>query len=499
MHIVSLSMIVFRVLILIFLITSCTPSENDSWLIENVIIIDGLGNPPLSGSIRIVDDRIVDIGKLKPKEDEQKIDGEGLHLSPGFVDTHSHHDWERTQTYKAAVSQGITTIIVGQDGSSKFPLGPYLDTLEVYPAPLNIGSYIGHNTLRREVLGMEDYKRTAHPEEVEEMKKLISDALNSGALGLSTGLEYDPGIYSTKEEVVNLAKHLKQFGGRYISHMRSEDVGLEDAIEEIINIGKEAEIPVQISHFKLARKGLWGKAASMLERLDDARAQGIQITADVYPYQYWSSTMTVLFPKRDFENIESAKFAITELTTPEGMIISRFEADTTYEGKTLQVIAAERGQDPEQTYLDLIKMSREVPGESIIAKSMSKEDVYTLLAWEHSNVGSDGAAQGHPRGWGSFPKYFHEASSLSISERIKKMTSQSAKNIGLVDIGQLTPGAYADLVLFDPETLSDRATFENSSLPSVGISKVWVSGKLVFEDESMTGERPGRVVRREGY
>ncbi len=492
-------MIFFRLLFLFLIITSCTSPETDSWLIENVIIVDGLGTPPLSGSVRITEDRIVDLGTLKPRKGELRVDGKGLHLSPGFVDTHSHHDWERKQTYKAAVSQGITTIIIGQDGSSKFPLGPYFDTLEVYPAPLNIGSYIGHNTLRREVLGMEDYKRTAYPKEIEEMKDLISQAMNDGALGLSTGLEYDPGIYSSKEEVVNLAKHLKQYSGRYISHMRSEDVGLEDAIEEIINIGKEAEIPVQISHFKLARKGLWGKAASMLQKLDSARAQGIQITADVYPYQYWSSTMTVLFPKRDFENIESAKFAITELTTPEGMIISRFEADTTYEGKTLQTIAAERNQDPAQTYLDLIKMSRDVPGESIIAKSMSKEDVYTLLAWDHSNVGSDGAAQGHPRGWGSFPKYFHEASSLSISERIKKMTSQSAKNIGLKDIGQLTSGAYADMVLFDPETLSDRATFEDSSLPSVGIAKVWVSGKLVFEESVMTKERSGRVIRRENF
>ena len=482
---------------LLWLISCKSGSHDQTILIDNIVIVDGLGEEPTEGAVRILNDRILEIGKLKPKAGETRIDGKGHYLSPGFIDTHSHHDWERAQTYEAAITQGITTIIVGQDGSSKFPLGPYLDTLELYPTPVNLGSYIGHNTLRREVLGIENYQREASEEEVEKMKSLLHRAMTNGAIGLSTGLEYDPGIYSSKEEVIALAKELKQFNGRYISHMRSEDVALEEAIEEIINIGKVAGIPVQISHFKLARKGLWGKASEMLERLDLAREDGVQITADVYPYEYWSSTMTVLFPKRDFENIESARFAITELTTPEGMIISRFEADTSYVGKTLDVIATEREQDPAETYMDLIKMSRVKPGESIIAKSMSKEDIYELLAWPHTNVCSDGAARGHPRGWGAFPRYFNQASHLSIEERIQKMTSQSAVNIGLQNIGKLVPGAYADLVLFDPDELKDNATFQNSSVPSSGIHKVWVSGELVYTDGALTNKRPGRMIRRD--
>jgi N-acyl-D-amino-acid deacylase len=309
-------------------------------------------------------------------------------------------------------------------------------------------------------------------------------------------LEYDPGIYSSTEEVIELAKVLKPYGGRYISHMRSEDVELESAIEEIIKIGKEADVPVQISHFKLGRKGLWGKAQEFINRLNDARKEGIEITADVYPYEYWSSTMTVLFPKRDFDNIESARFALSELTTPEGMIISSFRADTTHEGKTLAEIADERNQDPAQTYLDLIAMSIETPGESIIAKSMTKEDIYTLLSWEYANLCSDGSPTGHPRGWGSFPKYFNEAKEIPIEHRITKMTSQSAKNIGIGKIGEIKSGYYADLVFFNPESLADKATFKDSSEPSEGIMQVWVSGKKVYEQGKLTGIRSGRVIRK---
>ncbi|NNF36944.1 MAG: amidohydrolase family protein [Saprospiraceae bacterium] len=485
----SLSVVFF------FILLSCDTNHiKPTILIENVIIVDGQGNKPSKGSIRIKDDKIVAVGQIVASKSDSIINGRGWHVSPGFIDSHSHHDSGRAPTYEAALSQGITTIIIGQDGFSRFPIGTYLDTIQTHPEPINIASYTGHNTIRLKV--MDDYKREANGTEIDSMKLLLKQEMEGGAIGLSTGLEYDPGIYSSTEEVIELSKELQAYGGRYISHMRSEDVGLEAAIEEIIKIGKEADVPVQISHFKLGRKGLWGKAQEFINRLNEARKEGVEITADVYPYEYWSSTMTVLFPKRDFDNIESARFALSELTTPEGMIISSFNADTTYEGKTLAEIADERNQDPAQTYLDLIAMSIETPGESIIAKSMTKEDIYTLLSWEHANLCSDGSPTGHPRGWGSFPRYFSEAKDIPIEERIIKMTSQAAQNIGIGNIGEIKPGYFADLVLFNPETLKDKATFNESSQPAEGIIQVWVSGKKVYDQGRLTGIKSGRVIRR---
>lgn len=479
---------------LLIFISCGRETDKSAILIENVIVIDGQGNKPFKGSIRIKENKIEGVGQLVASKSDSIINGQGWYVAPGFIDSHSHHDSGRAPTYEAALSQGITTIIIGQDGFSRFPIGSYLDTIQAYPEPINIASYAGHNTIRLKV--MDDYKREVNVTELDSMKVLLKQELEGGALGLSTGLEYDPGIYSSTEEVIELAKVLKPYGGRYISHMRSEDVELESAIEEIIKIGKEADVPVQISHFKLGRKGLWGKAQEFINRLNDARKEGVEITADVYPYEYWSSTMTVLFPKRDFDNIESARFALSELTTPEGMIISSFRADTTHEGKTLAEIADERNQDPAQTYLDLIAMSIETPGESIIAKSMTKEDIYTLLSWEYANLCSDGSPTGHPRGWGSFPKYFNEAKEIPIEHRITKMTSQSAKNIGIGKIGEIKSGYYADLVFFNPESLADKATFKDSSEPSEGIMQVWVSGKKVYEQGKLTGIRSGRVIRK---
>lgn len=478
---------------------ACTePAPPDSTLIKNVLIVDGTGSKPYKGALRISAEKIYEVGNLSEKSGEQVIDGEGKVLAPGFIDTHSHHDLSSMTDYMAAMSQGISTIVVGQDGFSKYPIKDFFQKVEDTPGTLNIASYIGHNTLRGQVLG-ENYQRKASDAEVEEMRKLLIEEMASGALGMSSGLEYDPGIYSERSEVIQLAKELKALDGRYISHMRSEDMKLEEAIEEIIEIGRQAQVPVQISHFKLARKSLWGKAAEILQRLDQARGEGIDITADVYPYEYWQSTMTVLFPKRDFDNIASARHALTELTSPEGMIISSFEAEKSYEGKTLAEIAAKRGEAPEITYMKLIDMSQKTPGESIIARSMTEADIYTLLNWPHANLCSDGSPTGHPRGWGSFPRYFSKAQDLPIEKRIEKMTSLAAQHMGIDDRGILEKGAYADLVLFDPEKLMDVATFKDPAQKSKGIISVWVNGAKVYDGNSATEARPGKLIKRKGF
>lgn len=435
-------------ILILFLISACNQEGPKTLLIENVSIIDGTGSEKFAGDVRIEGQYISAIGDLSVLPSDSSIDGSGLVLSPGFIDTHSHHDRDTLRTVDAAVSQGITTIIVGQDGGSQPSLKTYFDSLTSHPLSVNVGSYVGHGSARRAVMG-EDFRRPATTAEIDRMKTIIEDGMKVGALGIGTGLEYDPAIYSTTEEVIELAKIASKYNGGYISHMRSEDLYLEQSIKEIIRIGKEANIPVQISHFKLGRRSLWGKADQILEILDSARIAGISVTADIYPYEYWQSTMTVLFPKRDFSNRASAEFALTELTSPEGMIINRFDANPDYEGLTLDQIAMQRNEDPATTYMALISLSQEKPRESIIAKSMDLEDIKTLTRWSHINICSDGGPSGHPRGWGAFPRYLNMATGESLEAKIHKMTAQGAENIRLDSIGEIKEGYYADLVLFD--------------------------------------------------
>jgi len=477
----------------------------ETTLIQNVKLVDGSGKPAFISSLRINGDKIEAIGNLEVNNGENIINGEGLVLVPGFIDTHSHHDWDTLSTVAAAISQGITTIVVGQDGSSHYPLKTYFDSLARFPLALNLATYAGHNTLRRRVMG-DDFRREATSEEIDSMRSLLKQELASGALGLSTGLEYDPGIYSSTEEVLALAKVVKLANGRYISHLRSEDRNLENAIEEIILIGREAEIPVQISHMKLARKSLWGKADKIIKMLDSARSEGIDITADVYPYEYWQSTMTVLFPNRDFDNREAAEYALTELTTPEGMILTRFEAEPNYIGKSIAEIAVIRNQDPVSTYMELIAMSQQPTrkGESVVASSMSEEDIMKLFSWSYTNVCSDGAsASGHPRGWGAFPRFYHQTTKenkiFTLEESIQKMTGQAALNLGLSNMGIIKVGANADLILINEDKLRDQATIKEPNKPSSGIIEVWVNGVSVYKNGKVTGKLPGWVILRQNH
>lgn len=471
------------------------PKAPKNLLIQHATIIDGSGADRFMGSVRITDGEISEIGELAVSDNDSIIDATGLVLSPGFIDTHSHHDGDRSREAEAAISQGITTILVGQDGFSSISIKSYFDSLALAPWAVNIGSFVGHNTIRAEILG-NDFKREATVDEINAMKERVATAMQNGALGLATGLEYDPGIYANTHELIELAEVAAQYGGSYISHMRSEDLHLKESIREILLIGEEAHIPVQISHFKLGRKGLWGQAANILQTLDSARVKGIKVTADVYPYEYWQSTMTVLFPKRDFENRESAEFAITELTTPEGMIISRFDAQPEYENMTLDQIATLRNEEAVTTYMALIKMSQAKPGESIIAKSMDLEDIKTLLNWPHTNLCSDGSATGHPRGWGAFPRFLAMETGQTLEAKIQKMTGQSAGNLGLEGVGLIKQGHAADLVLFDPYTITDKATYEKNDIRAIGIEKVIVSGKVVYDQGQPTQIYSGRAIKR---
>lgn len=478
-------------------------------LITNVVVIDGSGAPGRPGAVRIAADTIAEVGDLTPAPGDSVIDGGGLVLAPGFIDTHSHHDDGLLQRPDAlaAVSQGITTIVAGQDGGEHFPLAAWLDSLTAAPAAINVATYAGHNTIRGRVMG-DDFRRAARPAEVDSMKALLRTELGAGALGLSTGLEYDPGIYSTRDEVLALARVAADSGGRYISHLRSEDRWFWEAIDEIVTIGREARLPVQVSHMKLAMTSLWGHADSLLGILNRARASGVDVTADVYPYTYWQSTLTVLFPKRDFDNRAEALKVLREIAPPEGLLIGDFAADRSLEGRTVAEIARQRGTDPAATLMALIKESQAWgaahggdPGESVVATSMTDDDVAALLAWEHTNVSSDGALEGaHPRGFGTFPRVLgrlvREQHRLSLEGAIHKMTGLSARHVGLARRGLIRPGAFGDLVLLDSATVLDRATPADPHAPSVGIERVWVNGQEVWAGGRATGVHPGRVIHR---
>jgi N-acyl-D-amino-acid deacylase len=471
-------------------------------LIHEVLIVDGTGAAPFQGSVRVRGDRIVAVGQLRREASDRVVEGRGLALSPGFIDPHSHHEEgiQKQPTAIAATSQGLTTIVVGQDGGSNYPLSRFFAAMQRSPAAVNIASYSGHGTLRARVMG-KDYKREARSAEIARMKRMVIADMKAGALGLSTGLEYDPGVYSSRQEVIELTRAAGGYGGRYISHIRSEDRKLWEAVDELIAVGQATRVPVQLSHAKLAMVPLWGQAPKVLERMEAARQRGIAVSADVYPYTYWQSTLQVLFADRNFKDPGAAEFALKTLATPEGLRLSRYRPDPSLVGKTVADISRQRGTDPAQTLMDLIAGAPNPEDEMVIGTSMREDDVDTLIRWPHSSICSDGMLNDlHPRGRGAFTRvlreYVRERKVLTLQEAVHKMTGLTAANLGIRNRGVIRAGAYADLLLFDPATVADRATIENPKALSVGIRSVWVNGRRVMLDGKPTGARPGRVLRR---
>jgi len=469
-------------------------------LIQNASVIDGTGRAEQRGAVRIDGDRILAVGQLSPRAGEQVIDAKGLVLAPGFIDTHSHHDRgliDRRDAL-AMVSQGVTTIVVGQDGGGT-NLGAMFARLDSQPVAVNVASYAGHGSIRSRVMGT-DFKRPATPAEVERMKTLVKVEMDAGALGLSTGLEYDPGIYSAPEEVRALAKVAGAAGGRYISHIRSEDRDFWMALDELITIGRENHMPVQVSHIKLGMRDLWGKADSLMHVLDRARASGVQLTADIYPYTFWQSNLGVLYPKRNFSDSAETEFVLAHVSGPEDIIFNSFPGHADYSGKTLAQVAVMRGTSNTKTLMALLAEPR---GSSagIVARGMADADVERLMQWPFANVCSDGQSTGlHPRGFGSFARvvgpYVRDKKLFTLTEAVRKTTTLAAANVGLRNRGQIAPGYFADLVLFDPAVIADRADFGNAQAQAVGVRMVWVNGRVVFQDGSTTGTYSGRPLRR---
>ncbi|MBK9527547.1 MAG: D-aminoacylase [Acidobacteria bacterium] len=484
-------------LALILLTSVLTPAQARSILFQNASVIDGTGKPAFRGDVRIKDGKIAKIGKVKASKDDEVIDASGLVLAPGFIDIHNHSETGllREGTAGNQVSQGITTLLVGPDGGSPWPLAEYFGKLDGKIA-VNVGAFIGHAEVRSQIL-KEDYKRVATPEEIAAMAKLVEQAMNEGAFGLSSGLEYDVGFMATIEEMIELAKVAAKYKGIYMSHIRDEEEGFRAAMEEAIRIGKDAKLPVQISHIKMGNRNVWGKSAEAIALIEAAKKAGQDVTADAYPYTAWASTITVLVPSRKHEDRGEVEKGLANVGGPDKVLITSHAANRSYEMKNMAEIAASKNISPVDLYIEIVKNG----GAGVVCNSMSEDDVKAFYQRPWIMVSSDGGiGSRHPRGTGTFTrvlgKFVRENKWLRLEEAIRKMTAMPAARLGIKDRGMIKKGMIADLVLFDANTVIDRATFAEPQNVSTGIRATFVNGRRVWNGQSITGETPGMVLRK---
>lgn len=486
------------------------PSQEEppraSLLLVGGIVVDGTGAPRRKADVRVTGDRIAAVGTLTALPGEKVIEAGGLVVAPGFIDTHSHADGGLLESPDAEtqIRQGITTAVVGQDGGSALPLSAYFDALSKKKAALNIASFVGHGAVRRQVLGA-DFKRPATPAEMAKMQTVIEQEMRSGALGLSSGLEYDPGFYATTEELIACAKAAAKHGGLYISHIRNEDNKAFESFAELIRIAEAARLPAQISHIKLGAASVWGKAGDVATLLSDARKRGLDITADVYPYLYWQSGITVLIPTRDWSDRAAWEKGLKDIGGAGNVRLTTYTPDPAWQGKTLAEIAAMTKRDPVTVIQEIVAKTRGAGAtgrESVVVTAMTEADLKQFLAAPHIMFCSDGALRGsHPRGAGSFPRilgrYVRDEKTLTLEAAIRKATALPAARLGFRDRGVIAPGRKADLVLFDPATVADKATIDQPTAPPVGIPYVIVNGVVVLENGKITGAHPGQALRRQ--
>lgn len=471
-------------------------------LIVNGTVIDGTGAASRQAAVRIRGDRIVAVGALAPQPGEQVIDAAGLVVAPGFIDLHSHADRgvDQRPDAESQVRQGITTALVGQDGGGTMPVAEFFERIASANPAINYATSVGHGTVRRLVMGG-DFGRAATAAEIETMKALVDRGMRDGAVGLSSGLEYDPGFYAGPSELIEVAKAAAAHGGFYSSHVRDEENDVFDAWREAIDVGRQARLPVHISHMKLASKPVWGKADEALRILEQAKAEGLDVTGDWYPYTYWQSAIYVLIPDRDFENREKWTTGLEEIGGPQNVLITGYRPDPSYNGRTVAQLAEASGKDAVTIIIEMIRAAG--PGIGIIGTSMTEEDLARIVVHPQVLICSDGAMSGpHPRGYGAFPRvlarYVREKKLLSLEGAIAKMTSRSAARLGMPERGTIAPGRFADMIIFDPATIQDRGTPDEPAVSPVGIRDVIVNGEAVLRDGKMTGARPGRGLRRTG-
>ena len=462
-------------------------------------VADGSGAPLVQANVRIVADRVVAVGAVgavTPQPGDTIVDAKGLVVSPGFIDIHNHSAGELRSdpAAESQVAQGITTVVLGPDGSSPWPIGDFLDERRANPAAVNVAVMVGHATVRRLVM-KDDYKRAARADEVREMAELVDAGMRAGAVGLSSGLEYEVGGYANTDELVELSKAAARHGGIYMSHIRDEADKAFDAFSEAIAIGERAKIPVQISHIKLGTVSVWGRASDAIALIEAAQRRGVDVTADAYPYNAWSSTITVLVPDKRYDYPPSVQKALADVGGAQNVLVVRHAAHPDYEFRTLEAIAQAQHTTPVDLFIQIVKDG----GAGVVCTSMVDEDIRAFYQRPWVMVGSDGGINTrHPRGAGTFPKvlgrYVRERQWLSLPQAIRKMTEAPAERLRLTDRGRIRAGAIADLTLFNPDTIADRSTFAEPTLLPAGVEKVFVAGQLVWDGGRSMPARPGRVI-----
>jgi dihydroorotase/N-acyl-D-amino-acid deacylase len=526
-------------------------------------LVDGTGAPWVRADLAIDDDRIAAMGDLSNETARTRVDATGLVVAPGFIDMLGQSEDFVLVDGRAAskITQGITTEITGE-GKSIAPvnarmiaaakpswdhygitqdfttLAGYFERLETRSKPaINIGSFVGAGGVRDYVIGRDN--RPATSADLAAMEQLVAQAMEEGALGLSTSLQYVPDRFATTGEIIALAKVARRYGGIYITHQRSESGRIVESLDEVFRVAREADIPAEVWHLKTAYKANWGKMPDVLRRIEAARASGLDITANQYPYTRASNGLDACLPlwvreggtdamlKRlaDPATRERVKREMDD-PNPEGwenqwygsggadgvMLSSVLSQDLKkFEGKTFADIGRALGRDPRDAVMDLVVADR---GESsVIISIMDEADVRTALAHPLVSIDTDSGARAedgplsqsksHPRGWGTFPrilgKYVRDEKLLTLEEAVRKMTSRAAIRVGLRDRGILRPGLYADIAVFDPATIRDVATFDDPNRYSVGVRHVFVNGERVVADGKITDARPGRPLRGPGY
>lgn len=480
-------------------------------LISNARVMDGMGNPWVRADVAISGDRIAAVGKLDG-EFARTIDARDHVLAPGFIDVHSHAgETLANETLRPAlpmIAQGVTTLVVNPDGGGPVDLVAERARFEEGGGVgVNVALLIGHGSVRRAVMGTD--RRAPTAEEAAKMAQLVRRAMDEGAFGLSSGLFYVPGRFATTEEVIALAKIAAERGGVYTSHVRDEGdygAGVVASVDEVIRIADEAHVRGIVTHMKALGPDNWGKSATMLQHIDTARARGIEVFADQYPYEASSTTLqAALLPDLDKTDPEKrASLAAENLRRrggPESIVIAFCRSDRTLEGKRLTEIAQARGVTPLAAALDIIGKG----GASIVSFNMAEPDIEAIMREPYTMASSDGgltamgAGVPHPRNNGSFARrlavYVRERHVVSLEFAIRSMTSLPALVFRMKDRGVIREGAAADLVIFDPAKIRDLATYQNPHQLATGVSYVLVNGQLAMVDGKMTGAKAGRVLQ----
>jgi dihydroorotase/N-acyl-D-amino-acid deacylase len=506
-----------------------TEAESYDILITGGEILDGTGSPAFAGDVAVRGDRIVRVSQTRlPRSAASRvIDASGKVVAPGFIDLHAHLDpLLRLPDAESAVRQGVTTAIGGPDGGGPWPFDAYLDSAEAIGTGVNVAFLVGHNTIRRAVMGLAD--RTPTPDELASMTRMVAQGMGEGAFGISTGLRYLPGTFATTDEVIALSRVAADSGGIYTSHLREEGLGLFEGVGEAIDIARGADIRVVLTHHKAVGQKMWGQSRRTLAMVDSARAAGLDVRIDQYPYTATSTGIAVLVPSWALAGGDTAfarraadpvlrdsitKGIVFNLLNDRGggdlrrVQFARVDWDRSLEGKTLHdfVIRENLAPTPENGAALVIETLLR-GGASGIYHVLDEQDVERIMRHRWTSVASDGRlsrpgeGMPHPRGYGTFPRvlgvYVRERGVLTLAEAVRKMTSLPAATINLDDRGRISEGLVADLVVFDPAMVSDRSTFQNPHQYPVGIPWVLVNGRVAVEDGAYAGVRAGRVLRR---